>query len=135
MNQCGKEAGAQNLDLMDKNCVRRHRALGELARDGEAPKGSKRLYVNAARIRGKLSYLIRGDLRRVSGETEEIERSSDRIAEVSRGRSSRWSNDHPGRAGKLAYRAKGRTVMGNSEDSRKLVKTRPDTEVNTEGVK
>ena len=96
--------------MMDKNCVRRHRALGELARDGEAPKGSKRLYVNAARIRGKLSYLIRGDLRRVSGETEEIERSSDRIAEVSRGRSSRWSNDHPGRAGKLAYRAKGRTV-------------------------
>jgi hypothetical protein len=43
-------------------------------------------------------------------ETEEIERSSDRIAEVSRGRSSRWSNDHPGRAGKLAYRAKGRTA-------------------------
>jgi len=43
-------------------------------------------------------------------ETEEIERSSDRIAEVSRGRSSRWSNDHPGRAGKPAYRAKGRTA-------------------------
>jgi hypothetical protein len=29
--------------------------------------------------------------------------------EVSRGRSSRWSNDHPGRTGKLVYRAKGRT--------------------------
>jgi len=41
--------------------------------------------------------------------SEEIERSSDRVAEVSRGRSSRWSNDHPGRAGKPAYRAKGRT--------------------------
>ena len=56
----------QNLDLMDKNCVRRREAPGELARDGEALKGSKRLYVNAARIRGKLSYLIRGDLRCVS---------------------------------------------------------------------
>ncbi len=110
MNQCGKEAGAQNLDWMDKNCVRRRGAPGELARDSEAPKGSKRLYVNAARIRGKLSHLIRGDLRRVSGETEEIERSSDRDVEVSRGRSSRWSNDHPGRAGKPAYRAKGRTI-------------------------
>jgi hypothetical protein len=30
-------------------------------------------------------------------------------AEVSRGRSSRWSNDHPGRVRKLTYRAKGRT--------------------------
>ena len=75
-------------------------------------------------------------------ETEEIERSSDRIAEVSRGRSSRWSNDHPGRSGKPDHRAKGRTVKnwvegqtGNSEDSRKLAKTRPDTEVNTEGVR
>ena len=100
----------QNLDWMDKNCVRRRGAPGELAIDSEARKGSKRLYVNAARIRGKLSYLIRGGLRCVSGETEEIERSSDRVAEVSRGRSSRWSNDHPGRAGKPAYRAKGQTI-------------------------
>lgn len=30
-------------------------------------------------------------------------------AEVSRGRSSRWSNDHPGREAKACYRAKGRT--------------------------
>jgi hypothetical protein len=29
--------------------------------------------------------------------------------EVSRGRSSRWSNDHPGREVKASYRAKGRT--------------------------
>ena len=65
MNQRGKEAGEQNLDWMDKNCVSRRGAPGELASDGEAPKGSKRLYVNAARIRGELSYLIRGDLRRV----------------------------------------------------------------------
>jgi hypothetical protein len=28
-------------------------------------------------------------------------------AEVSRSRSSRWSNDHPGSAGKPAHRAKG----------------------------
>ena len=65
-NPSGKEAGVQNLDLMNKNCVRRRGAPGELARDSEVLKGSKRLYVNAARIRGKLSYLIRGDLRRVS---------------------------------------------------------------------
>lgn len=52
-------------------------------------------------------------------------------AEVSRGRSSRWSNDHPGRAGKPAYRAKGQTdkelsrkEKGDGEDSRKLA--RPD---------
>jgi hypothetical protein len=51
---------------MDKNCVRRHGALGKLALDSETQKGSKRLYVDAARVRGKLSYLIRGDLRRVS---------------------------------------------------------------------
>jgi hypothetical protein len=50
---------------MDKNCVRRRGAPGELAIDSEAQKGSKRLYVNAARVRGKLSYLIRGGLRRV----------------------------------------------------------------------
>ena len=43
------------------------------------------------------------------GGTEEIERSSDRDAEVSRGRISRWRNDHPGRTGKPVYRAKGRT--------------------------
>ena len=31
-------------------------------------------------------------------------------AEVSKGRSSRWRDDHPRRAGKPVYRAKGRTV-------------------------
>ena len=56
----------QNLGWMDKNCVRRHGAPDELALDSETPKGSKRLHVYAARVRGKLSYLIRGDLRRVS---------------------------------------------------------------------
>ena len=62
MSERGEEAGEQNLDSMDKNCVRRRGALGELAADSEAQKGSKRLYVNAARVRGKLSYLIRGGL-------------------------------------------------------------------------
>jgi hypothetical protein len=47
---------------MDKNCVRRRGAPGELASDSKAPKGSKRSYVNAARVRGKLSHLIRGGL-------------------------------------------------------------------------
>jgi len=63
-------------------------------------------------------------------ETEEIERSSDRIAEVSRGRSSRWSNDHPGQSVKADHRAKGRTVeklsgkeKDNGEDSRNPTRT------------
>ena len=62
MSERGEEAGEQSLDLMDKNCVRRRGAPGELASDSKAPKGSKRPYVNAARVRGKLSHLIRGGL-------------------------------------------------------------------------
>ena len=88
---------------MDKNCVKRRGVRDELARDSEVQKGSKQLYVNAARVRGKRSHLIRGGL-------------SEGEAEVSRGRSSRWSNDHPGRLGKLSYRAKGRT---DEKESRK----------------
>ena len=34
----------------------------ELARDSKVQKGSKQPYVNAARVRGKISYLIRGGL-------------------------------------------------------------------------
>ena len=93
----GEEAGGQNPDWMDKNRVKRRKARGELAIDNEAQKGSKRPCVNAARLGGKLSYLIRGGL------------SCGRMAEVSRGHSSRWSNDQPGRKGKLFYRAKGQT--------------------------
>ena len=52
----------QSLDSMNKNCVGRRGAPGKLASDSEGLEGSKRLYVNAARIRGKLSCLIRGDL-------------------------------------------------------------------------
>ena len=67
-----------------ENCVRRREAPGELAEDSEAPKGSERLYVNAARIRGKFNVPYPGRSAMCLGdETEEIERSSDRIAEVS----------------------------------------------------
>ena len=117
VSERGEEAGWQNLDWMDKNCVERHRVADELATDSEVQKGSKQPDVNAARIRGKISYLIRGGLRRVLKGTERLERSSDRGVEVSRGRSSRWSNDHPGRAEKSAYRAKGRTSSGTSTSS------------------
>ena len=58
----GEEAGEQTLDLTDRNCVRRRGALGELAEDSEAQRGPKRPHVDAARVRGKLSHLIRGDL-------------------------------------------------------------------------
>ena len=62
VSERGEEAGEQILDLMDKNRVKRHGARGELARDSEAQRGSKRLDVNAAGFRGKLPHLIRGDL-------------------------------------------------------------------------
>ncbi len=62
VSERGEEAGEQNLDWMNKNCVRRRGAPDELASDSEVQKGSKRLPVNAARVRGKRSYLIRGDL-------------------------------------------------------------------------
>ena len=62
MSERGEEAGGQNLDLMNKNRVKRHGAPGELARDSEAQTGSKRLDVNAAGVRGKSLHLIRGDL-------------------------------------------------------------------------
>ena len=58
----GKEAGEQNLDLMNKNCVKRHGMPDKLAKDSEVQKGSKQSHVNAARVRGKLAHLIRGDL-------------------------------------------------------------------------
>jgi len=67
----------------------------KLAEGSKVLKGSKQSHVNAARVRGKLPHLIRGDL--------------PIRAEVSRGHSSRWSNDHPGRTGKLVHRAKGQT--------------------------
>ena len=107
VSERGEEAGEQNLDWMDKNCVKRRGVRDELAQDSEVQKGSKQLNVNAARVRGKQSHLIRGGLRRVLKGTERLERFSDRGAEVSRGHISRWSNDHPGRLGKLSYRAKG----------------------------
>lgn len=41
---------------------KRHGVRGELAQGSEARTGSEQLHVNAARVRRKLSYLIRGDL-------------------------------------------------------------------------
>jgi hypothetical protein len=47
---------------MNKNYVERHRVRDELATDSKVRKGSKQPYVNAARVRGKISHLIRGGL-------------------------------------------------------------------------
>jgi hypothetical protein len=47
---------------MDKNLVQRQRRWGKLAIGSKAQKGSKPSYVNGARVGGKLSDLIRGDL-------------------------------------------------------------------------
>jgi len=85
----------QNLDSLNKNRVERHGMTDKLARDSKVRKGSKQSHVNAARVRGKLPNLIRGGL--------------PKRAEVRRGHSSRWGDDHPGRMGKLIYRAKGQT--------------------------
>jgi hypothetical protein len=62
VSERGEEAGEQNLDLMDKNHVKRHGAPGELAKGSEAQRGSKWLDVNATGVRGKSWHLIRGDL-------------------------------------------------------------------------
>jgi hypothetical protein len=47
---------------MDKNFVKRQWMRGKLAKDGEAQREPKQSTVNGARIRGKGSHLIRGDL-------------------------------------------------------------------------
>ena len=92
----------QALDSMNKNRVKRHGMTDKMARDSKVQKGSKQSHVNAARVRGKLPNLIRGGL--------------SKRTEVSRGHSSRWSNDHPGRMRKLIHRAK---VQTDKELSRK----------------
>ena len=45
---------------MNKNRVERHGVPGKLAKDSKARAGSKQLYVNAARVRGKVLHLNRG---------------------------------------------------------------------------
>jgi hypothetical protein len=94
----GEEARRQTLDSMDKNCVRRHRKRGKLARDSEARKDQSGL-CKRSEDQGKGIAPYPGRSAWSAGE-----------AEVSRGHSSRWSNDHPRRAGKPGHRAKGRTV-------------------------
>ena len=68
----GKEAGEQNLDLMNKNRVERHGMRDELAQDSKVQRGSEQSHVNAARVRGKLSHLIRGDLSKEGQESAEV---------------------------------------------------------------
>ena len=64
VSERGKEAGAQNLDSMNKNRVERHGMPDKLAKDSEVQRGSEQSHVNAARVRGKKPYLIRGGLPR-----------------------------------------------------------------------
>lgn len=88
---------------------------GKLAQDGEAQREPKQSTVNGARIRGKLSHLIRGDLPFFENQEKE--------AGVSRGHSSRWRNDHPGRLVKVSHRAKGQTVRKVSRRKQDTVAT------------
>lgn len=62
VSERGKEAGAQNLDSMNKNRVERHGMPDKLAIDSKVQKGSEQSHVNGARVRGKKPYLIRGGL-------------------------------------------------------------------------
>ena len=64
VSERGEEAGEQNLDSMNKNRVERHGMPDELARGSKVQRGSEQSYVNAARVRGKKPYLIRGGLPR-----------------------------------------------------------------------
>ncbi len=91
------------LDSMNKNRVERLGVTDKLAKDSKVQEGSKQSHVNAARVRGKLPHLIRGDL--------------PMRAEVSRGHSSR-------RMGKLIYRAKGRTEKELSRKAQDSISSR-----------
>ncbi len=110
VSERGEEAGGQKLDSMNKNRVERHGMTDELARDSKVQRGSKQSHVNAARVSGKLPNLIRGGLFKGT--------------EVSRSQSSRWSNDHPRRMGKLVYRAKGRTEKELSRKTQDSISSR-----------
>lgn len=97
---------------MDKNCVRRRRAPGELAIDSEAPKGSKPAPRKRSKDPGKaiLPYpgrdprcVLEMRLRRSRGFLTASQKSVE--AEVVDG-----VTDHPMRSGKPDHRAKGRTV-------------------------
>jgi hypothetical protein len=87
---------------MNKNRVERHGMPDKLAKDSEVQKGSKQSHVNAARVRGKRPYLIRGGLPRKG------QKSAEAVVVGGYARGAR-DNDHPGRIVKAIYRAKGRT--------------------------
>jgi hypothetical protein len=99
VSERGEEAGEQSLDLMDKNCVRRRGAPGELASDSKARK----------RIKAALRKRSKGQGKAIAPYPGRSVLSAGR-AGVSRGHSSRWGNVHPWWSGKPGYRAKGRTV-------------------------
>ncbi len=71
VSERGEEAGGQSLDSMNKNCVERHGMPDKLATDSKVQKGLEQSHVNAARVRGKLSHLIRGDLSKQGQESAE----------------------------------------------------------------
>jgi hypothetical protein len=100
VNRRGKEAGEQNLDWMDKNCVKRRGVRDELATGSEVQKGSKQLYVNAARIRGKQSYLIRGGLSLSGGQKSAEALVVDEVTTIQGG----WGNSATGRRAKRLSR-------------------------------
>jgi hypothetical protein len=56
---------------MNKNRVERHGMRDELARDSKVQRGPKQFHVNTARVRGKISHLIRGDLSKGGQESAE----------------------------------------------------------------
>ena len=100
MSERREEAGRQNLDWMDKNCVERHGVPDELARDSKVPKGSKQPYVNAARVRGKISYLIRGGLSLSGGQKSAEAIVVDGVTTIQGG----WGNSTTGRRAKRSSR-------------------------------
>jgi len=65
----------------------------ELASDSKVQKGSKQPDVNAARVRGKLSYLIRGGLPRKEGQKSAEAKVVDGVTTIRGG----WGNLATGR--------------------------------------
>ncbi len=86
--------------LDGQKCVKRRGAPDELASDSEVQKGSKRLYVNAAMVRGKRSYLIRGGLSLSGGQKSAEAIVVDGVTTIQGG----WGNSTTGRRAKRSSR-------------------------------
>ena len=77
----------------------------ELASDSEVQKGSKQPNVNAARVRGKISYLIRGGLSLSGGQKSAEAEVVDGVTTIRGG----WGNPTTGRRAKrMRRRTEGR---------------------------